>query len=157
MVFPKKIAPEYDLSCIIGKDDISFCRKYDLSRQTENERWSFLKNTRKSDIFLKPSEIMGLPKRATPAHGLSCTTWKDGIFSENMIIFAWAESKRRPRKYMKTWCIAQQRKTGNLIYRVKVLPLLKFMWLEIFYNQQSSILCTIQPPGAVFGGMLERQ
>ena len=31
MVFPKKIALEYDLSCIIGKDDISFSRKYDLT------------------------------------------------------------------------------------------------------------------------------
>ena len=30
MVFQKKIALEYDLSCIIGKDDISFSRKYDL-------------------------------------------------------------------------------------------------------------------------------
>ena len=27
----KKIALEYDLSCIIGKDDISFSRKYDLT------------------------------------------------------------------------------------------------------------------------------
>ena len=26
----KKIALEYDLSCIISKDDISFSRKYDL-------------------------------------------------------------------------------------------------------------------------------
>ena len=28
----KKIVPEYDLSCIIRKDDISFSRKYDLTR-----------------------------------------------------------------------------------------------------------------------------
>ena len=27
----KKIVLEYDLSCIIGKDDISFSRKYDLT------------------------------------------------------------------------------------------------------------------------------
>ena len=30
MAFPKKIVLEYDLSCIIRKDDISFSRKYDL-------------------------------------------------------------------------------------------------------------------------------
>ena len=36
--FSKKIALEYDLSCIIGKDNISFSRKYDLTRWTENER-----------------------------------------------------------------------------------------------------------------------
>ena len=40
-----------------------------------------------------------------------------------------------PRKYMETWCIAQRRKTGNLIYRVEVWLLLKFIWLEIFYNE----------------------
>ena len=39
----KKIGMEYDLSCIIGKDDISFSRKYDLTPWTENERWSFSK------------------------------------------------------------------------------------------------------------------
>ena len=83
----KKIAPGYDLSCIIGKDDIYFCRKYDLSRQTENERWSFLKNTRKSDIFFKPSEKMGLPKRAAPAHDLSCTTWKNDTFFRKHDLF----------------------------------------------------------------------
>ena len=76
----KKISLEYDLSCIIGKDDISFSRKYDLTRWTENERWSFLKNTRKYDIFFRPSENMVFPKGAAPAHDLSCIIWKDGIF-----------------------------------------------------------------------------
>ena len=38
MVFPKKNRLEYDLSCIIWKDDIPFCRKYDLILWTENER-----------------------------------------------------------------------------------------------------------------------
>ena len=76
----KKIVVEYDLSCIIRKDDISFSRKYDLTRWTENERWSFLKNTRKYDIFFRPSENMVFPKGAAPAHDLSCIIWKDGIF-----------------------------------------------------------------------------
>ena len=30
MIFSKKIALEYDLPCIIRKDDISFLRKYDI-------------------------------------------------------------------------------------------------------------------------------
>ena len=30
MIFPKKAALVYDLSCIIRKDDITFSRKYDL-------------------------------------------------------------------------------------------------------------------------------
>ena len=53
----KKIALEYDLSCIIGKDHVSFSQKYDLTSETENERWSLSKkaheNTEFSSNFLK--------------------------------------------------------------------------------------------------------
>ena len=38
------------------------------------------KNTWKYDIFFKLSEKMVFPKRAAPAHDLSCIIWKDGIF-----------------------------------------------------------------------------
>ena len=38
------------------------------------------------------------------------------------------------RKYMETWCIAQRRKTGNLIYSIEAWPL-KFIRSEIFYNE----------------------
>ena len=50
----KKIALEYDLSCIIGKDDIPFYRKYDLTilPQTENEKWSFSKKLHGNIFFL---------------------------------------------------------------------------------------------------------
>ena len=81
---------------------------------------------------------MVFPKSAAPEHDLSCIIWKDGIFfPENMIFFSWAESEdglsreihgnmmHRPAK----------KKTGNLIYRVEVWPLLKFIRLEIFYNE----------------------
>ena len=54
-------------------------------------------NTRKYDISFKPSEKMVFPKRAAPAHDLSCIIWKDGIFfPENIIFFPWAESERQP-------------------------------------------------------------
>ena len=88
---------EYDLSCIIGKDDISFSRKYDLTCWAENERLFFLKNTRKYDIFFRPSENMVFPKGAAPAQDLSCIIWKVGIFfPENMTFLPWAENERRP-------------------------------------------------------------
>ena len=48
-------------------------------------------------------------------------------------------------------------KPGNLIYRIEIWLLLRFIWLEIFYNEESSILCTIQPSGVGFRGVLERQ
>ena len=46
------------------------------------------KNTRKYDIFFKLSEKMVFPKRAAPAHDLSCIIWKDGIFSRKHDIFS---------------------------------------------------------------------
>ena len=89
----KKIALEYDLSCIIGKDDISFSRKYDLTRWTENERWSFWKNTRKYDIFFRLSENMVFPK-GTWSFLYYLERWF--FFPENMTFLPWAESERRP-------------------------------------------------------------
>ena len=109
----KKIAVEHDLSCIIGKDDISFSRKYDLTCWMENERWSFLKNTRKYDIFFRPPEKMVFPKRAAPAHDLSCTIWKDGIFfPKEHDLFSLGRKWKTVllRKYMETWCIASEEK-----------------------------------------------
>ena len=48
-------------------------------------------------------------------------------------------------------------KTGNLIYRIAIGVLLQFIWLEIFYNEESSILCTVQPSGVIFTSALERK
>ena len=42
-------------------------------------------------------------------------------------------------------------------YRIEIWLLLQFICLEIFYNEQFSILYTIQPSGVVFRGLLERQ
>ena len=53
--------------------------------------------------------------------------------------------------------LSSEKKWGNLIYRIEIWLLLQFIWLEIFYNEESSILCTIQPSGVVFRGVLERQ
>ena len=39
------------------------------------------KNTRKYDFSFKLSEKVVFPKRATPAHDVSCIIWRDGIFS----------------------------------------------------------------------------
>ena len=52
---------------------------------------------------------------------------------------------------------SKKKKQGNLIYRKGIWLLFKFIWLEIFYNEESSIICTIQPSGVVLRGMHERQ
>ena len=54
----KKIALEFDLSCIIGKDDISISRKDDLTLQRKMKDDLSKKNTQKYDIFFKCSENM---------------------------------------------------------------------------------------------------
>ena len=53
--------------------------------------------------------------------------------------------------------LSSEKKPENLIYRTEIWLLLQFIWLEIFYNQESSILCVIQLLGVVFRGVLERQ
>ena len=60
------------------------------------------------------------------------------FFSRKHDLFALGRKRKTAfpsRKYMETWCIAQRiKKTGNLIHRVEVWPLLKFIRLEIFHN-----------------------
>ena len=81
---------------------------------------------------------MVFPKGAALAHDLSCIIWKDGIFfPENMTFLPWAESERRPFPG-NTWkndTSPSGKKKGNLILRVEVWPLLKFIRLEIFHNE----------------------
>ena len=50
----------------------------------------------------------------------------------------------------------KQKMLGNLICRIEIWLLLQFIWLEIFYNEESSTFCTIQSSGVVFKGVLER-
>ena len=72
--------------------------------QTENERWSFSKNTRKYDIFFERSEKMVFSRRAAPGHDLSCIIWKDGIFSQKHIFSLgrkWGMTLLK--KYMEIW------------------------------------------------------
>ena len=82
------------------------------------KRWSFQKGPRRHMIFLVLSGKMVFFSRKHDLFSLG-RKWKTVLL----------------RKYMETWCIAQRRKTGDLIYRVEVWPLLKFIRLEIFYNE----------------------
>ena len=76
----KKIALEFDLSCIIGKDDISISRKYGFTPKRKMKDDLSQKNTQKYDIFIKCSENMVFSIRIVPGHDLFCTIWKDRIF-----------------------------------------------------------------------------
>ena len=50
--------------------------------------------------------------------------------------------------------LSSEEDPGNLIYRIEVWLLYQFIRLEIFYYEESLILCTIQPSDVVFGGVL---
>ena len=109
MVFPKKIALEYDLSRIIGKDHVSLSRKYNLNPRRKMKEDLFQKNTRKYDIFLRPSEKKVFSKRAALGHGLSCIIWKDGIFfPKTRYFFLGQEASDHP----------SQEIHGNMIFSV---------------------------------------
>ena len=81
---------------------------------------------------------MVFPEGAAAAHGLSCVIWKDGIFfpkiwssfpgqkvKDGLSHEIHGDMMHRPAK----------KKTGNLIYKVEVWPVLKFVRLEIFHNE----------------------
>ena len=94
---PKKIALEYDLSCIIGKDHVSFSQKYDLIPWTENERWSFSKKYTEIWYFLKSFWKDGLFKKGwTGTWSFLYYLERWYFFPENMIFFPWAGSERWP-------------------------------------------------------------
>ena len=69
----------------------------------------FQKNTRKYDIFFRPSEKKVFSKRAALGHGLSCIIWKDGIFfPKTRYFFLGQEASDHP----------SQEIHGNMIFSV---------------------------------------
>ena len=82
------------------------------------KRWSFQKAPCRHLIFFVLSANMVFFSR-TPDLFSSGRKWNTAF----------------PRKYMETWCTAQRRKTVTLIYRVEDWLLLKFIRLQIFYNE----------------------
>ena len=62
-------------------------------------------NTRKYDIFFKPSENMVFSKRAAPGPDFFCVIWKDGIFSRKHDIFSLARKWGMTflKKYVEMW------------------------------------------------------
>ena len=110
--------------------------------------WSYTLDGKWKMIFLKKyTEIYFL--QAFWKYGLSkrcrAGTWsflhyleRWYFFPENMIFLPWAESERRPFPAGNTWkhdTSPSEKKTGSLIHRAEVWPLLKFIRLEIFHNE----------------------
>ena len=110
--------------------------------------WSYTLDGKRKMIFLKKYTEIWYFLQAFWKYGLSkrCSagTWsflyhlkRWYFFLENMIFLPWAESERRPFPG-NTWkhdTSPSEKNTGNLIHRVEVWPLLKFIRLEIFHNE----------------------
>ena len=80
MVFPKKLRWNMIFLVLSGKMIFLFPENMILHLRRKMKDDLSQKNTRKYDIFFKLSEKMVFPKRAVPAHDLSCIIWKAGIF-----------------------------------------------------------------------------
>ena len=102
----KKIALEYDLSRIIGKDHVFLSRNMIL---TLGGKWKMIffkkKNARKYDIFFRPPEKKVFSRKTALGHDLFCIIWKDGIFFPKTRYFFLG---RKPattflKKYMEIW------------------------------------------------------
>ena len=104
--FSKKIALEFGLSCIIGKDDISFFRKYDLTPGREMKDDLSQKNIRSEkeiQIFWKDG-LFKKDRAGTWSFLYYLERWY--FFPKNMVFFPWSENERRMtflKKYTETW------------------------------------------------------
>ena len=124
----------------------------------ENERWSFSRNTWKYDFFCTCAQMLqkccdgplpkkikdDLPPKKIHFKVIDILGWHSRKSSSDSLYF-YGDLYRR---------------FHTLLFREKTRKLwllLQRIWLEIFYNEESSLLCTIQPSGVIFRGVLERK
>ena len=139
MVFPKKAAPADDLSCIIRKDDIFYPKTWNfflvqkvrggLSQEIHGNAVFYVYTYEcykigATSLRQKNSKMVLSRKNTTKGD------WRSRLTSykklQQFSVLSW-----RPLQPFS--CIAlQRRKTVNLLYRVEVWLLLKFIWLGIF-------------------------
>ena len=96
----KKIVMKYDLSCIIGKNDISFFRKYDLT----------LRRKMKDDLC---------QKKYTEIWYFLQMFWKDGLFKRDYYAGLWSLLYYLERWYFfpKTWYFFLGRKVRGKLFQ----------------------------------------
>ena len=137
MVFPKKLC--WNMIFL-------YCRKRwyfilpKIWSYTLNWKWKmiFLKKYKKIWHFFPTVWNNGLSKKGCAGKWSFLYYLKRWYFFPRKHIFSLGRKWKAAflRKYMEIWCTAlHQRKTGNLLYRIDVWLLLKFIRLEIFYNE----------------------
>ena len=151
MVFPKTIALECDLSCIIWKDGIFFPGKYDIFSLGGKWKMIFLKKYMEICYFMytcinvtnmilplcKKNQIWSfLEKNALKGDWHARSHCRKS--SDNSLYF-YGDLHRRFHILL-----SNELKTGNLVYKVENWFPLRFIWCKIFYMEEFSILCTIR-------------
>ena len=137
MIFPKKLRWNKIFLVLSGKMIFVFPENMILHVRRKMKD-DFLKKIHGNMIipssFLKRWSFQNGPRRYFIFAALS---GKMPFFSRKHDLFSQGRRRKTTllRKYMETRCVAQRRKTENLIYKVEVWPLLKLILLEIFYKE----------------------
>ena len=137
MVFPKMLRWNMIFLVLSGKMIFLFPKIWSY---TLDGKWKmiFLKKKHGNMIFslnlLKIWSFQRVPHRHMIFLVLS---GKVVSFSRNMTFLPWAESEKRPfpGNTWKNYASLSEKKPGNLILRVEVWPLPKFIGLELFHNE----------------------
>ena len=127
---------------------------------TENGRWSFSRNTWKYDIFCIGIYVTNMVSPFCKKNQRWSSPGKIHLQVTDILDHILERVPTIPYTFMETFigvfiCCFPVKKTGNLMCRIEIWLLLQFIWLEIIYSEESPILCTIQPSGVVFRGVLE--
>ena len=128
----KKIVLEYDLSCIIWKDCF-FSENMIFFLWTENERWSFPRETWKYDIFCIYAQMLQIWYYASAKKS-------EMIFSQKNSLKGDWHSRSHSRKSSNDSLyfyghihrsfhilLSSEKTPGNLIYRIGIWLLLQFI------------------------------
>ena len=142
IVFPKRVASADDLSCIIRKDRIFFPKTWYIFPgqrvgaafpRKYMEIWHFL-CTRTGVRNVAPHRsVKKKSKMILSRKNTSKRDWRSRLTSQKKLQPFPVPSWRSLQVF--SWIALKWRKTGSLIYRIEVWLLLKFIRLEIFYNE----------------------
>ena len=159
MVFPKNIALN-----IIWKDYTFFTQKYDIFSLDEKWKMIFLQKYREMWFFCIYVQMLQI-RYYPSAKKIQRRSSHEKIHLKVIDILDWHSRKNSNdslyfygdlhRRFYISLSSEKKQKQKNKTKKPQETWLLQFIWLEVFYNEESSILCTIQPQGTVFRGILE--
>ena len=137
----------YDVFCMLVKVAFLFSTNIKLPFCQKSKDDLFPKNTPKDDIFGITEKDDIHPRK----DDIGILDWHSRKSSNDSLYFY--------EDLFKCFYIlfSNEKNPGDLIYRIEIWLYLYVIWLETFYNEKSSIPCTIQLLGVLFRGVTEHQ